>query len=109
MSEAKPKRRFWQFHLITLVLLTLAASLLVWLNLPAKRAWGPASFYYEIGWPQSVYHYPVSIGPWDVGTPDALHSVADIIFVDLGIAMSILFNVAFTCEYLIRRREARKT
>jgi hypothetical protein len=108
----KPKRKFWQFHLSTAILVMIASGPLLWLNCSPRRSkiflahWGdPARDYYAdgfiTGWPAPLKAVE------DDGTVDAVSPIAPVTNMVAGVA--ILLSVGFISEWLIRRREARKT
>ena len=67
MSEANPKRKFWQFHLLTLVLMTLATGGMIYLNMTQRIALeyqnksGHHTMGNAYGWPLTCYECDV---PW---------------------------------------------
>jgi len=117
MPELKHKRKFWQFHLSTAILLSLTVGCLIWQNVSWKLlkiriydlkddyelfgANAPVTEYqYGRGWPlmfqfRPVYFFQRWFEPY---------LVCDII-----IALGILFLIGLVSELLIRRREGRKT
>jgi hypothetical protein len=124
MSDAeKPKkRRFWQLHLSTAVLLMFGAGGFLWLNSFPHRfyPWAdmPENYFYQYGWPTVFYTDPEpalvmgiplgtaldrfirEVGQREVST---LHVVVNVL-----VALPCLASLAFACEWLIRRREGRK-
>jgi hypothetical protein len=128
MSE-KLKRRWFRFHLLTLVLLTLVAGVLLyfnWQSIPHNH--GDPPLYYERGWP-----FVMNIGcrgwatdiHWSKQTegvvlikvihnatsPDGLDGTWYIskVLANVAACMVAIAVAAFLSESLIRRREARKT
>jgi hypothetical protein len=117
MENAKPKRRFWQLHLSTAILMILVASLFIFVQtrgyegrivvdlskensnsyalLGGKMAWDPGTSY---GWPFCFVH---------VG-----HYKTQLLLLPALIELdSFILTIALptiVCEYLIRRREARR-
>ncbi len=111
-----PKRRFWQIHLSTVMVLTVVAGLLLYLNLR------PASDKYErhysvYGWPNSVVAYNNLSHVWYFvkGTPQRTYDTdwstwgeAEGVSIRAAAntiaALAILLLTAMASEYLIRRR-----
>ena len=126
MSESeKPKRKFWQFHLSTAVALVIVAGGVAGANLtnskPRRLSLGIQKQY---GWPLvahetndlSILQPDCSLSSDECFKKFALewsksesrwNRIAA--FIDSLIAIGILVAVAFCSEFLIRRREARKT
>ena len=111
MSEAeKPKRKFWQFHLLTLVLIVLASGGMIAASLHA-RSMGILQVSY--GWPLEAAGR--KLGYEYAGPPPGVEdhgldlkwkitgALADFI-----IAVVLIMVVAVVSELLLRRREARK-
>ncbi len=127
MSD-KFKRRFWQFHLSTAILLMFFIGCSIWANSRINNAallrqieedsdksfveetkkvifvypytWDQLSNCPEYGWPVTAFG------------PGNSHSLKPFwrksgIAIDLLFSIGILFVVAFASEWLIRRREGR--
>lgn len=113
MSE-KPKRRFWQLHLSTAVLLMLVAGGLLALNTKQSHCRLNAEWNAFVnGWP-FVYRFELTdLAPenelesipylWDYEAIKTLNLILDVV-----IASVILVSVGSLCEWLIRRREANR-
>ena len=106
-----PRRKRFQIHLSTAMVMMLVAGALIWANITARlglvegkkgREWFVVSY----GWPLGAVHrvafwyedneeYPPRI--WVPG-----------VVVDIAVALAILFAVWFFCEWLIRRRATWK-
>jgi uncharacterized membrane protein len=124
MSEVKQKRPWFRFHLLTAVLTMFISGGLVGLNLGRERKYvadyavngvilNPIEkSYHLVGWPlrcdserQTMYvnsdneELPIELTIINY-TP---------LYLDGVICVIVLLSVAFAAEYLIRRREARKT
>ena len=123
MSEAeKPKRRFWQLHLSTAVLLMLVTGGLMFANFqfgpelyaklhdipaPARNPLpSPKIFYRVRGWP-FMSSSIVEATPSQTNSYcwlDGEAFMAGAVF-NVPICILIICTFAFVCEYLIRRRE----
>ena len=97
MSAAKPKRRFWQFHLSTAVVMTIAAGFLLYGTLQPSIYKFHGKDIVTYGWPIS-YFYDDSSG-WCV----------EALIIDVLACIIVLPLAAYMLEWLLRRREARKT
>jgi hypothetical protein len=134
MSENRPKRKFWQFHLLTSVILFLTASWMLHLNcrttqlikVRTERGYGWKTI--GPGWPfHEVYFspgvsteaeidevianiYSYRSHPNDLPDNTALHPhFGGYPVVNLLVNLLLLAFLAILSEWLIRRREARKT
>jgi hypothetical protein len=94
LSEQSRRKRF-QIHLSTAVLLMLAAGAIVWANVK-ERPWGER--FIIRGWPLDWMEY------WGMSGKD--YSLLGIPC-DIVVAALLLFAVWFVCEWWIRRRAAR--
>ena len=101
------RRRHFQVHLSTAIWLSLAAGVILWMNIgefePEFAGGGelflkgvPAHRVY--GWPQEFLYSTEKWSLWDY---------QKLIF-DLAVTMTILLTVWFVCERRIRRQEAQK-
>lgn len=109
MSDT-PKRRFWQIHLSTILLMSFAAAGLLGANL-AKRSQiseqgAFRSELHEWGWP---YAYDkVSLGYNGVeGDPECAileRNNQRHIFLNTSCCLFLVFSLALTSEYFIRRQ-----
>jgi hypothetical protein len=91
MSETeKPKRSFWQFHLSTAVALMITAGCLLPFNIIRIRT--------------ALNQRPIASH-----VNGSQMSPADLMGTAIVFSALVLFLIAFVCEWLIRRREARKT
>ena len=106
MGETK-KRRWFQIHLSTAVVLMITAGVLMWANLREQRGgtkcrpheWG---FYY--GWPISLFE---SLGS-DI-TCESDHTERQVqMVVNILVSFAILAAVGFTCEWWARRRKPKE-
>jgi hypothetical protein len=120
MSD-KPKRKFWQFHLLTLVLMIMLAGTFVTLNIPrewglagvggpTERSWNSSNT--TVGWPLKVVYFKYQIT--DLTRNLVLDSRIEIrnpfsLVWNTGICLFLLVLAFGFSEWLIRRREARKT
>jgi len=117
MSEPEPpkKRRFWQLHLSTAVLMMLLAGTILYKVSQFRRH--PRDLSWDIGWPiDAVTAYPKwneqnqrverDDGPFLIKFRYVVDwtSLATDIFIDVGIILSFVF----VCEWLICRREGRR-
>lgn len=110
-------RRWFQFHLLTLVLLTAAAGALIGANIvPQKIQISESSKKASYGWPL-VYSEPIPELKLSISNPcekngrtsihikaydswDTVHAL-----INLAVAFIILTTLAFTSEYILRRRD----
>ena len=99
----KPRRPWFQFHLLTAVILTLAAGALISINALKTYDVLGGSGSYRCGWPLSWYWTSHS------GVNNQLKASIqlDVLLVDIGAALLILLAVAVFSEFLLRRRERR--
>jgi len=106
MSQPPKKRKFWQLHLSTVVLLMFVANGLLWINfrtysccidsgVQANRA---------CGWP---FEWLIWMNFAD-GSDSKPNLYLGAIF-DPAAAILILAIIAISIEHLIRRREGRKS
>jgi hypothetical protein len=129
MSE-KPKRKVWQFHLSTAVILMFAAGILMAVNYHACTIPTEDNRIYFVahGWPLVAYqdlhlHELLDMSQDVVGgrSPRQAEAIpfSKICRIDIGwnrrgivtnlfVAIVILITGVFASEWLIRRREARK-
>jgi hypothetical protein len=104
MSD-KPKRAWFQIHLSTAIVLMFAAAGLLWVNAaPAedRRNWTTT---FRYGFPKFFYHRDYDHRGSGDFEGDRF-SVPSFVL-DVCVMLAILFAVAFLCEWLIRRLEAR--
>jgi|SRR5579862_60054 len=108
-----PRRGRFQIHLSTAVVLMFVAGGIIWANVRL-------SIYGIYGWPWAAIWSDVPIWkrkpaitvatgvpfPSDMTFKNVYDARA--ISVDVAVALAILFAVWFLCEWLIRRRAARK-
>ena len=117
MSD-KPKRRFWQIHLSTAVILMLFAAGMCRMNTVGKEYLVPdlPTHYYflKFGTPVTAYVYPTPA--WIQGVPSHYLSrllgerygwCAEGVLIDAACSALILFAVGALLEFLIRHRERR--
>jgi hypothetical protein len=139
MSEAKPKRKFWQLHLSTAVLMMLFSGALLFANLstykgelrpcygavgnpvytadgiPLRRISDIPTFYtqtYCRGWPFNYWKVELDTGDSHyrfVSGSDNPRYFYRNVGLDCILGVMLLAAATFTLEFLIRRREARKT
>jgi hypothetical protein len=116
------KRRRFQIHLSTAVVLMMVAALILWLNLQSK-SWNPPSLsfpgivypyttFYGYGWPIKWYEIENHEGQYIQGLGSSTpfirnHVLALPLIINLVLIGMIFYLVVFICEWLIRRREAR--
>jgi hypothetical protein len=105
--EQPARRRRFQIHLSTAVMLMITAGGLIWGNTRAEKLPSPSMMglpgysYCGYGWP-----IPAIVVNETLGSIDLNYGI--VIALDTAAALTILFAVWFVCERLIRRREARK-
>ena len=114
------KRRWFQIHLSTAVVLMFVAGGLMWANVAEKiecktgHSWMPdegiTSQMNPIQYDEHKWGWPSIICLRRSGAfVSALrHYGTRPVIIDVLVAFAILAAVAFVCEWLIRRREARK-
>ncbi len=108
MTNPPPRKRF-QIHLSTAIVMMFVAGGIIWANALQSDGSSPEGAYrrYTYGWPLEFYHRQfygdiLLEATWGVYYPYAR------IIIDLVVALAILFSTHFLCEWLIRRRAARK-
>ena len=122
MDEPPKKYRFWQLHLSTAVLLMLLIAWLAKINIVPSDNFRDHGEYTvtSYGWPIHIIHYDFKgrtdyegkSNAWDVDDSRVgtlYRSILIAIIENLLVAISLVANVAFLSECLIRRREGRKT
>ena len=118
MDDPPKKRRFWQFHLSTLLLMVILAGTFVTLNMP--RNWvelgGSGSTsrycvysYSNVGWPFNVKYlkHDFSNEKRDVWTEFEVDNPSSLIW-NAGMGLVFVALSGVISESLIRRREGRK-
>jgi len=111
MSDAnKPKRPWFRFHLLTLVLTSLAAGAALWANVRKKWESGhaptPIDALFEgycRGWP---FIMQCKAGPLESAEDCPLQ--VKWLILNVMVSLSILCVVALVSETLLRRSEGRK-
>jgi hypothetical protein len=98
MDEPPKKRRFWQLHLSTLILITITVSMLAYFQLHPTLT-GPSMPLR--GWPRPVYR--VDYATWGDGQSFPYEGIT----LDLVCCLSLIANVALISEIMIRRRERK--
>ena len=101
MSD-KSKRRFWQIHLSTLLILCFATALFIWLNMPRTILNDNENIGQVAGWP-----YEVLVPYAGMASHHKINLVNGVLKNALT-GITLLLAVINLSEYLIRRRE-RKT
>jgi hypothetical protein len=128
----KPKRKFWQFRLLTAVaMMTVAAAMLILNTRKLETAQlfdhgnGYSSIEDQYGWPFAVYRtIPDWIAALNLAEYNSSKSKTDLpplsrrpdidkliyknIVLNALVGLCLLLVVQFACEWLIRRREGRK-
>jgi hypothetical protein len=121
----EPRRKFWQFHLSTAVLLTFVAALALGLNVRkrteddlkgAMRTAFRIQYECHNASPLSVEEAVLLQGcpysfrkVYTIGGSDVPVMSYPAAFADFVAAVSVVIATAFISEWSIRRREARKT
>jgi hypothetical protein len=110
-TDTPPKRRFWQVHLSTFVLLTVVSGLSLGMNLHWSGLDKTSNISAQ-GWP-CAYHFRTErnaeyvywLGSSIYKLPVVGHTppVVDMV-VDIAVALLLVTGVAVSSEYLIRRR-----
>ena len=103
MSD-RPKRRWFQFHLSTALILMFSTGIIIWLNV-SRVMLQPR------GWPCEMESFE-----WKRTYTVPAHRVTTLyvnwnvigLLNNIVIGCTILLLIAFVSEYLIRRREGRK-
>jgi hypothetical protein len=116
MSE-KPKRPWFRFHLLTAVALVLIAGAFIGANLTNRLTfWQELRFYlhggteHRYGWPMVAYEAgAIRCSDPDRGEREYTNWNQMAIAVDCISGIGLLLAAATASEWLIRRREARKT
>ena len=126
MSD-KPKRSWFRFHLLTAVLMMVAAGGMLWVNFDKRDSYTlildvepmpadekPAYEIFKQGWPlvwreRSDDGYVPRRRMKRAGTPFYVDpSFAVAVTINILVAAGIILAAAFVSESLIRRREGRK-
>ncbi len=106
--EEPTKRRRFQLHLSTAIVLMFAAGGIVWANVSMRKAPWPERRFFEhlYGWPyDALYSTPYSFNDEDAGPPT--HWIASGIIINALVAALILNVVWYVCEWWIARRQTR--
>jgi hypothetical protein len=108
-----PRRKRFQIHLSTAIVLMFVAGGLIWANRIEKLSTSRIEFaeYTHAGWPFWALNHIHLIDPYGIeriGKTDMYFIVYPGLIENLSVAALILFSVWFLCEWLIRRRAARK-
>jgi hypothetical protein len=109
-AEAKPKRRFWQIHLSTAVLLMVVAALFTWANCGwTKDFYSDGSSVLGRGRPFifQLYFYESSDIVNSSFMPSGYIEYSAVLY-DIAIGAAALLLAGIVSEYLIRRREGRE-
>ena len=122
MSD-KPKRRLWQIHLSTAIVLMFVAGVLIFLNISPHQAeenWGKMEDFVS-GGQHITYGFPRECFDDEANQMNTYFTrytnvhgfVLSIwktnnLIIDVLFAITIFVAVTIACEWLIRRREARK-
>jgi len=116
MSD-KPKRPWFRFHLLTAVLLMITAGLLLWRLFRTRWHHGSLSTNHDsppvaTGWKSTTYGWPfkeaIGFSEEFPSRTQGIHVHLPFVY-DLAIWLAILFAVAAISEFLLRRRESRKS
>jgi hypothetical protein len=116
MTERDSRRRWFQLHLSTCVVLMFVAGSLVWANVRTYDAPGTAALTYARGWPCIVQYwiiarqgdddltslYDTARGRHCIVVPSRFDSWGGA--ANAAVALAILITVAFVLEFLIRLR-----
>ena len=123
MSERVTKRHWFQFHLVTLVLMTVSLGVFVGLNVQERKRAGNRA----AGWPAIAFERYMDLGKTFPDGRSDLYSGLPVDFysgppvynanrwytqglaLDATVAFVMLISLALISESLLRRREARKT
>jgi hypothetical protein len=111
MSD-KPKRSWFQFRLVTAVLLMFLAAGLTYLNMREKEEESPFTsrwnFTISYGWPMTYRcdYYMIEKSEKKLLGVDWFRTGCAL---DVTGALAIVTTGLISCEAIIRRREARKT
>jgi hypothetical protein len=103
-----PKRRWFQFHLSTLIILTLVAGALLYLNLAnpygrGKIAERPVDIWY--GWPYGACGYECRYPDSRYIPPSSCMINNSALLTDVLCAVLILALIGVLCEAIISRRK----
>jgi hypothetical protein len=105
-TEPPKKRRFWQIHLSTLLIVTLATGLMLLPNI-CFRSFDSMSF--VRGWPYPYGEKPASPKTQWIDYYNIDPVARQTRFVaDVAILIALVLASASVCEWIVRRREARR-
>jgi hypothetical protein len=102
MTDMPPtKRRFWQIHLSTAVVLMVAATVLIWTNATPIH-WNPNNEYFDgvkYGWPSNISHFirETEQSEWEGGGIDVKALCQNACF-----DLFMLVVIGMICEIAIR-------
>jgi hypothetical protein len=102
MSEP-PRRKHFQIHLSTAIVMMFVAGLLIWANVRRNYTNTPGETYYSYGWPDPVYYYAKAT----VMEASGFGFGAQPFFINAIIAFDALWLVWKISEWLIRRHAIR--
>ena len=126
MISEKPTRPWFRFHLLTTVLMTLAAGGMLWMNVNVVF---DGDYIVWRGWPWPYWHHVLKYeGVNEYGYTRSHRSLSAIpgappgfkrftepgyypalrVLGDAGLGLFVIFAVALVSELLLRRREGRK-
>ena len=98
----KPKRKFWQFHLSTAVLMMFATGGVLLAN-HREYEFTPGSIMGERNYPKTGSGWP-----FNIESSQILDFRSAYILFNVGTGVCIVIGLGVASEYLLRRREARK-
>jgi hypothetical protein len=113
MPEPLPRRVRFQIHLSTAIVMMFTAGAIIWANVRDTsgviilgRDLQSRFYHTEHGWPSMAFVYEYYAGP--AVRPVQYSFDYQLAALDFTVAFVFVVGVAFACEWLIRRRAARK-
>jgi len=111
-----PRRKRFQMHLSTAIVMMFVAGVLIWLNTRPRQLETWMQRHYSVpfvryGWPMDAAQTVVGVDlrlQIEFRKSDEITAGYTMAILDFIIGLLILFSVYLLCEWLIRHRAARK-
>jgi hypothetical protein len=101
---APPRRWRFQIHLSTAIVLMFVAGVLIWANCRTKQFFWDDAMIIRYGWPQAAVQQEILLD----GSTSIYIKDYEALFIDVLTSLIILGLMLILCEWLVRRRAARK-